>query len=180
MHWNFLGFGAAALALLAGCGDATMSTGAASAGGGEGGPATCAGVQQGSPGPGAFDASFRTSSAFFTQMAGLNLDGTSIHQATQIFYSCNLHGLLDETTLDVPEGTVAIKVQGPKSTGEPASLRVMVKHAKGFDAKHGDFAFEARSLDGELAGNGPPDFCFGCHSGYAETGYLAGTSIKTE
>ena len=71
-------------------------------------------------------------------------DGTSIHQATQIFYSCNLHGRLDQRPLDVAEGTVAIKRQGKLGSQTVTALRVMIKKAKGFDPAHGDFAFESR------------------------------------
>jgi hypothetical protein len=137
----------------------------------------CVGTQQGSAGPGAFDPTYATSSAFFSRMHSLSEDGTSIHGGTQIWYSCNLHGLLDDTVLDVPEGSVAIKVQDQNRDGSPDGMRVMIKHQAGFDPAHGDYAYEARAADGTDPTDGGPSFCFGCHQGYAQTGYLAGTSI---
>ncbi|HVY46381.1 MAG TPA: hypothetical protein VHB21_10905 [Minicystis sp.] len=160
-------------ALLVGCG------GGGDAGGGGGTPENaCTGATPGAKGPGAFDASYATSKDFFTQMGHLT-DGSSIHQATQIFYSCNLHDLVDQPMVDVPEGTVAIKRQGKKGSDTFDSLRVIIKLAKGTDPAHGDLGFEVRSADGKLDGNGGPDFCFGCHQAYASTGYLAGTSIRS-
>ena len=165
----------ASLSILAlGCANASDATGSSS-----GSAESCASATPGSKGPGAFDPDYKSSTAFFTQMSGLNHDGTSVHGATQIWYSCNLHGILDEAPLQVPEGTVAIKVQDRNKDGVVESMRVMVKHAKGYAPMYGDFSFEARDPDGSNPKAQSGNFCFGCHQGYPETGYLAGTHIVT-
>jgi hypothetical protein len=172
MQWSLEGLLVAAV-LASGCGNAA-DTGASTSTGAE----TCRATTPGEKGPGAFDADYAKSPAFFTRMASLDVDGTSIHGATRIWYSCNIYGLLEHAQLDVPEGTVAIKLQDRNRDGVVEGMRVMIKLAPGSAPSAGDFSYEARQPDGSHPTQQSPSFCFGCHRAYPETGYLAGTSLS--
>jgi hypothetical protein len=158
--------------VLAGCGNG--SDGSSTGINGE----ACRAVTPGSKGPGAFDADYARSPAFFTRMESLDVDGSSVHGATRIWYSCNIYGLLDDAELDIPEGTVAIKLQDRDRDGAVDGMRVMVKQAKGSAPAAGDFAYESRRPDGTHPSPQAASFCFGCHQGYPKTGYLAGTALS--
>jgi len=131
-------------------------------------------------GPGAYKADYRTSSAFFTQMAGRVL-GNSPHGTSQIWYSSNIKSLVANTSFDVPVGTTAIKEFDMDGDGNLDGLAVMFKKDAGFDPTHGDWHYEMRGTSGDLMPDPAPGaipMCVGCHTASAGTDYLAGTELR--
>jgi hypothetical protein len=151
--------------LLVGCGDDDKGTNAAP------GP---------EPGPGAYQADYRTSSAFYTLMSGMK-PGNSPHGRVQIWYSVNVRELLSQSTFRAPPGTVSIKPYDMDADGVEDGVAVMVKKESGYDPTHGDWYYEMRGTNGSLMADpapGPIAMCVGCHAAASAKDYLAGTALR--
>lgn len=166
----------------ASAGGATTSEGGSMSEGGSTSEGGAPGIITGEPGPGAFDPGFETSDDFFTRMTeampGLTV---SPHGVVQIYYSANLEPLLDEEEFEVPEGSVAIKVQDRDGDDKVDNIMVMVKKEAGFDPDTRDWLYEQYSPSGALQYSGTDtlqSFCSDCHNGYPKKGELAGTELE--
>lgn len=136
-------------------------------------------------GPGEVAADFDASEAFVTRLAAPRLGlSSSPHRLQQIFYSANLEPVLGRTAFGaLPEGSVAVKIQSRDGDDVIDQVMVMLKQPHGTDPERGDWIWEQRR-PGTLAlvsssadDEGFRDFCAGCHGGYAETDWLAGTGL---
>jgi hypothetical protein len=128
-----------------------------------------------STGPGAFAPDFETSADFFTLMAG-PVDGGSVHEVVQIWYSTNARTLIESGgAFTAPVGTVAIK---PQTNSAGDAIVVMIKQPAGYDPANGDWLYEQRDAAGALVNSGPLAGCIACHVGWPDTDYLAGTELR--
>lgn len=131
-------------------------------------------------GPGDFDANFKTSASFFTNMKAL-VPGTSPHGSTQTWYSTNIQELITTSPFTVPEGTVAIKEFDMAGDGISDGYAVMIKKAKGYDSANNDWYYDMRMLDGTIMPDPPAGkiaMCISCHQGYKSTDFLAATKMR--
>lgn len=127
-------------------------------------------------GPGNFQANYRTSNEFFTNMTGAE-PGDSPHGVVQIWYSGNLRNVIDQPTFTVPEGSVAIKEFHTDSTIGFEGIVVMVKKEPGFDPANGDWEYQVRDANATLQQQGALAMCIGCHVSASAADYLAGTQL---
>jgi hypothetical protein len=163
--------------LLVACGsDSTgTSSGTTSSSGG-----SSSGGQVAAKGPGDFAADYKTSSAFFTNMAA-PVKGSSPHGTQRTWYSSNIKGLVSQASFTAPEGTVAIKEFDMTGDGTKTGIAVMIKKAPGYDAENGDWYYDMRDTAGKVQADPPAGkiaMCIGCHKGYKATDYLGATTMK--
>lgn len=131
-------------------------------------------------GPGEFKADYKTSSAFFTNMAA-PVKGSSPHGTAQIWYSSNVKDLLNKASFTAPEGTVSIKEFDMLGDGTKRGIAVMIKKPAGYDPANGDWYYDMRDMTGAIMADPPAgkiEMCINCHKGFASTDYFGGTTLK--
>jgi len=102
----------------------------------------------------------------------------------QIFYSANMEPVLGTDAFEpLPPGTVAVKPQSRDGDEEVDQVMIMIKQPPGTDPDRGDWIWEQRKpttlalVSSSETSTSFRSFCSGCHSAYASTDWLAGTSL---
>ncbi len=140
----------------------------------------------GGNGPGAFVTDYATSPNFYSRMAQ-PAAGRSPHGRVRIFYSTNMHSVLDpeRNFTEAPVGSVAIKryemTNSVNDRCQPnPGLAVMIKEAAAQGSATRGWRFEIRSATGALIPNCDTTIrsCQQCHQQGGQTDWLRGTLIK--
>ncbi len=150
-------------------------------GGGDSGTLGADSGTAGMPGPGAYEADYKTSSGFFTRTS-VPFDSGSVHGTVRIWYSTNVMDLPTSGPFVAPVGTVAIKEEYD-GMGAVLVKVVMIKKPAGYDPANHDWYYEARNPDDSLATDptpGPAPLCISCHQNAADTtDYLQGFAVSS-
>jgi hypothetical protein len=151
-----------------------------------GGTAAAEGSVELGLGPGEVPTDFEDSDLFVTRMKAPRIGlASSPHRIQQIYYSRNLEPVLGEGSFGaLPEGTVAVKIQSRDGDDVIDQVMVMIKQAPGVAPDTGGWVFEQRKPGTlKLVSSSTDDasfgaFCAGCHAGFSQTDWLAGTQIS--
>jgi hypothetical protein len=130
------------------------------------------------PGPGVFVPDYENT--LFTLMGSMK-EGKGPHGKVRIWYSDNIKGIVDNEKLEVPEGTVAVKVFDNDGKEGVDGIAVMIKMKKDFDKDANDWEFQMRDAKGRLIMDlpeGTKGMCVKCHAQAANKGGLAGTRMR--